>query len=85
MLVARDWVKHIITRSQEEPMPTEDILKSLERNIGLGEKAMPRVKAVLDYIDGELIERRGGQVMRDLWHTVADYLEKVQEGLAARV
>jgi len=37
----------------------------------------------LNYIDGELIERRGGQAMRDLWQTVTDYLEKVQEGLAA--
>ena len=34
-------------------------------------------------IDGELIDRKGGQIMRDLWTTVADYLEKVQEGLAA--
>lgn len=83
MLAASDWVKHIVSRSQEEPMPTEDVLKSLERNFGQGEKAMPRVKAVLDYIDGELVDRRGGQVMRDLWHTVADYLEKVQESLAA--
>ena len=83
MLVASDWVKHIVSRSQQEPMPTEDVLKSLERNFGQGEKAMPRIKAVLDYIDGELVERRGGQVMRDLWNTVADYLEKVQEGLAA--
>ena len=83
MLTASDWVKHIVSRSQQEPMPTEDVLKSLERNVGQGEKALARVQAVLDFIDRELIERRGGQVMRDLWHTVADYLEKVQEGMAA--
>ncbi len=83
MLVASDWVKHIVSRSRQEPMPTEDVLKSLERNVGQGEKALARVQAILDYIDGELVERRGGQVMRDLWHAVADYLEKLQEGLAA--
>lgn len=83
MLGPREWVNHIVASSQQEPMETEVVLKSLERNLGQGEKMIPRVQAVLTYIDGELIERRGGQVMRDLWHTVADYLEKVQEGLAS--
>ncbi len=83
MLTASDWVKNIVSRSQQEAMPTEDVLKSLERNVGQGEKALPRIQAILNYIDGELIDRRGGQIMRDLWSTVADYMEKVQEGLAA--
>lgn len=83
MVTAADWVKHIVSRSQQEPMPTEDVLKSLERSFGQGEKALPRIQAVLSFIDNELIDRRGGQVMRDLWSTVADYMEKVQEGLAA--
>ncbi len=57
--------------------------KSLERNVGQGEKAIERVRSILNFIDGELIDRKGGQIMRDLWATVADYLEKVQEGMAA--
>lgn len=83
MASASEWVRSIVSRSQEEPMTTEDVLKSLEMFAGQGEKLMPRVQAVLDFIDNELIERRGGQIMRDLWATVADYLEKVQESRAA--
>jgi hypothetical protein len=55
----------------------------LERHVGQGDKALGRIQAVLDFIDGELVERRGGQVMRDLWSTVANHLEQVQEGMAA--
>lgn len=80
---ASEWVRHIVAQSQAEPMTTEDVLKSLEWHVGQGEQLMSRVQAVLDFIDNELIERRGGQVMRDLWSTVADYLEKVQESRAA--
>mgnify|MGYP001587396084 CR=1 FL=1 len=83
MLGPSEWVRQIIEKSQNEPMTTEAVLKSLERNIGQGEKTIERVQAVLTYIDGELIDRRGGQVMRDLWTTVADYLEKVQEASVA--
>lgn len=83
MANAAEWVRQIVATSQIEPMTTEAVLKSLERHVGQGEKMLPRIQAVLDHIDGELIERRGGLIMRDLWATVADYLEKVQEGLAA--
>ncbi len=83
MASSGEWVRQIVAKSQEEAMTTEAVLKSLERYVGQGEKTLGRVQAVLDYIDGELIERRGGQTMRDLWATVADYLEKVQEGIAA--
>ncbi len=83
MYSASQWVGHIVATSLETPMTTEAVLKSLERYVGQGEKALARVQAVLDHIDRELIDRRGGQVMRDLWATVADYLEKVQEGMAA--
>lgn len=84
MASAGEWVRHIVAQSQTEPMTTEDVLKSLERYAGSNaEKLLPRVQAVLDYIDNELVERRGGQVMRDLWASVADYIEKVQEGRAA--
>ncbi|MBY0370535.1 hypothetical protein K2X33_07610 [bacterium] len=83
MASAAEWVRQIIATSQTKPMATEAVLKSLERHIGLGDKALPRVQAVLEYIDGELVERRGGLVMRDLWATVADYIEKVQEAQAA--
>ncbi|MGE4064774.1 MAG: hypothetical protein AB7E79_15530 [Rhodospirillaceae bacterium] len=80
---AGDWVRQIVARSTEHPMTTEEVLKSLERHAGTGERALIRVQAVLEYIDAELVERRGGHVMRDLWNTVADYQEKVQEAQAA--
>jgi len=83
MLGPREWVSQIVEKSQQEAMTTEAVLKSLERNVGQGEKAIERVRSILNYIDGELIDRKGGQIMRDLWATVADYLEKVQEGMAA--
>lgn len=83
MLSPREWVNHILSRSQSDPMSTEDVLKSLERNVGQGPQMLERVQAILYYIDCELVERRGGQIMRDLWSTVADYQEKVLEGQAA--
>jgi len=83
MASAGDWVRQIVARSQEQPLSTEEVLKSLERYAGAGDRALARVQAVLEYIDGELVERRGGIVMRDLWSTVADYQEKVQEAQAA--
>ena len=83
MASASIWVQQIVAKSQEEPMATEAVLKSLEKHVGQGEQMLVRVQGILEYIDGQLIERRGGQVMRDLWATVADYLEKVQEGRAA--
>jgi len=82
MVTGNEWVRQILAKSQEEPMTTEAVLKNLERAVGLGEKALPRVQAILAYIDEQMIERKGGQVMRDLWATVSDYLEKVQESLA---
>jgi hypothetical protein len=78
-----EWVRQILANSQSQPMTTEAVLKSLEKHIGQGEKALSRIQDVLAYIDGELIERRGGLAMRDLWATVSDYLEKVQEARAA--
>lgn len=80
---AGDWVRQVVARSQERPMGTEEVLKSLERYAGAGDRALIRVQAVLEYIDAELVDRRGGPVMRDLWNTVADYQEKVQEAQAA--
>ena len=83
MASSSEWVRQIVAQSREESMSTEAVLKSLERHVGQGDKVLARTQAVLDYIDNELVERPGGHVMRDLWTTVADYLEKVQEGLAA--
>ena len=83
MASAAEWVRQIIASSQDKPMTTEAVLKSLERHVGQGDRARERVQAILESLDGELIERRGGLAMRDLWATVADYLEKVQESLAA--
>ncbi len=51
--------------------------------MGQGEKALRLAAAILDYLDGQLVERNGGLVMQALCATVADYLEKIWEGLAA--
>ena len=83
MTIASEWVRQIVTRSQERPMTTEEVWKSLERHVGQGDRALARLQQVLEYIDSELVERRGGLVMRDLWNTVADYQERVQEAQAA--
>lgn len=48
-----------------------------------GTTSLARIQAVLEYIDDQMIERNDGPVMRGLWAAVTDYLEKVQEGLAA--
>ena len=64
-------------------MSTESVLKSLEKHIGQGERALPKIQEILEYIDRQLVERRGGIVMRQLWQTISDYQEKVLEGLAA--
>ena len=83
MASAGDWVRQVVARSREQPMSTEEVLKSLERYAGPGDRALIRVRAVLEYINAELVDRRGGMVMRDLWNTVADYQEKAQEAQAA--
>ncbi len=83
MATASEWVRQMLATAQTEPMGTEVVWKSLERHVGQGEKSLRRVQDVLDYIDRELIERRGGPVMRELWNAVADYREKVQENAAA--
>ena len=60
-----------------------EIQKSLERNVGQGPDMLEAVTAITDYVDNELVERRCGQIMRDLYVTLCDYKEKVQEGRAA--
>jgi len=83
MATAKEWVRQTLEKSQASPLATEDVLKSLERFIGQGDRALEKARTVLEYIDGELVDRRGGLAMRDLWHAVADYIEKVQEARAA--
>ncbi len=78
-----EWVRQIVAKSEHEPMRTEDVLKSLEKHIGQGPKSLQRIQEISDYIDSQLVERRGGPVMRELWHTIADYQEKVLESNAA--
>ncbi len=80
---ASEWVNQTVAKCQAEPMSTEAILKSLERFIGVGEQTLSRVQAILDQLDQEMIERNDGPVMRQLWLTVSDYLEKVLEARAA--
>ncbi len=96
MTRAQEWIQQTIAKCLAEPMSTEAILKSLERHVGdksvgqgdgpgdiRSDRALARVQAVLDAIDQEMIERNDGPVMRQLWLTVADYLEKVLEARAA--
>ena len=83
MASAGEWVRQTVAKCHAEPMTTEAVLKSLEKYVGHGERALGRTQEVLDYLDRQLIERNDGPVMRALWSTVADYCEKVQEGLAA--
>jgi hypothetical protein len=83
MTRAGEWVRQVVSRSQEQPMSTEDVWRHLERYAGQGDKALRRVQDVLNYIDAELVERRGGLVLRDLFTTVTDYQEKVLETAAA--
>jgi hypothetical protein len=47
--------------------------------LGAQQSPLERVDDVLQFFDSELIERRGGPVMRDLWTAVAAYREKVLE------
>ena len=80
---AGDWVRQTLAKALDRPLTTEEVLKSLERYAGAGDRALIRVQAVLEYIDAELVDRRGGPAMRELWNTVADYQERVQEAQAA--
>lgn len=83
MASAGEWVRQMTAASSTEPMATEAIWKALDKHVGQGPNALMRIQDVLDHIDRQLIERNDGPVMRGLWAAVADYLEKVQEGLAA--
>jgi hypothetical protein len=83
MLTAAEWVRHVVAASRTDPMTTEGVLKSLEKAVGQGDKSLARVVAIIDHLDRQLSERPEDQVLRDLHVTVLDYLERVQEGLAA--
>jgi hypothetical protein len=75
--------RQIVAGSQEAAIATEAVLKSLERHVGQDGKGLGRIQTVLDYIDRESIEGRDGEVMRDFWSTVVDYLEKMREETVA--
>ena len=78
-----EWVRQTIAASAAQPMSTEAVFKSLERHVGQGDRALVRAREVLGYLDAQLIECNHGPAIRQLWAAVADYIEKVQEGLAA--
>jgi hypothetical protein len=78
-----EWVRQTVDKCQDEPMPTETILKSLEKVIGHGDQMLVRLQAVVEHLDSELINRNDGPVIRQLWATVTDYHEKVLEARAA--
>jgi hypothetical protein len=83
MASAAEWVRQIVASAQIEPLPTETVWKNLERHLGQSDKALQRARDILDHIDSQLLERNDSPVMRSLWHAVADYLEKMQENMAA--
>jgi len=96
MTRAQDWIRQTAAQCLAEPMTTEAILKSLERHVGdrsvgqgdgpgglVSDRVLARVQGVLAELDQEMIDRNDGPVMRQLWVTVADYLEKVLEARAA--
>ena len=83
MARASEWVGQIVAKCQDEPMTDEAIFKSLEKVIGVGDQVLPRVQAILDYLDEQMVERNDGPVMRQLWLLVSDYQEKVLEARAA--
>ena len=83
MASASEWVRQTVAKCMEEEMTTEAVLKSLERHIGQGEQMMMRIQSVVEHIDSEMIARNDGPVMRQLWLTVTDYLERVLEARAA--
>lgn len=83
MVSAREWVRQMVVKCEDEPLPMDTILKLLERQVGQGEKMMLNVQAILDVLDHALIERNDGPVMRQLWLMVMDYYERVLEARAA--
>ncbi|MHB1206404.1 MAG: hypothetical protein ACYCZX_12610 [Rhodospirillaceae bacterium] len=83
MANARRWTLDMIALSPMRPLAPEIIWESLEKYAGRGPLGVGRCRDLLDHIDGQLIERRGGPAMRALWQTVADYLDRVQQSLAA--
>ena len=83
MANAGEWVRQILASSQSNLPPTVAVWKSLEKYVGLGDKALGRVQDIQRYIDEQLIDHKGGREMRELWAVVIDYLEKVQEAAAA--
>ena len=50
MASAAEWVRQTVASSQDQPMTTEAVLKSLERHVGQGDRARERVQAILEYI-----------------------------------
>ncbi len=83
MHMASEWVRQVAAAARANPMTTEGVLKNLEKAVGQGEKSLTRVVAIIDQLDRQLSERPEDQVLRDLHATVLEYLERVQEGLAA--
>ena len=77
------WTLDMISLSPMKPLAPDVIWANIEKYAGYGPLGVGRCRDLLDYIDGQLIERRGGLAMRALWQTVADYLDRVQESIAA--
>ena len=76
-------MRQTAAKCQDEPMPTETLLKSLEKVLGQGDQLLTRLQALIEHLDGEMINRNDGPVMRQLWAVVTDYHEKVLEARAA--
>lgn len=83
MATAAQWVRNTLSQAGTQPLVTETVWKSLDRHVGQGAGSLDKIRAVLDYIDNQLIERTGGRATSALWTLVADYLDRTQEEQAA--
>ena len=76
-------VRRIVAESLVRPLPHEAVHARIEKYAGRGPLGIGRSRGMLEYIERELADRKGGVPMRSLWNAVADYLATTQAQLAA--
>lgn len=82
MANSQQLVRQMLVSVEAQPPAYDVIWKTLDKHVGHGPQAVPRINDVLMYIDEQLINE-AGPAMSKLWHIVTDYLERTQESLAA--
>lgn len=82
MANTQQLVRQMLTSAEAEPPAYDVIWKTLDKHVGHGPQAVPRINDVLMNIDDQLINGAGPS-MGKLWHIVTDYLKRTQESLAA--